>query len=143
MKKIMNHAAAVVTAALLVAPALPLPAQPPQFPQPPILDPGTNAYGANNWGTNDFGTNGWHGHHHGWHKQMHQQMAAQIKQDDAELAQLAAQMTNAPAGLKQDAIAAVVGKLVQDRLALHAQWEAMHQHMGDTNNASTNGIPNQ
>jgi hypothetical protein len=129
----MNHAAAVVTAALLAAPALPLLAQLPQLPQP---DPGTNAYG-----TNDFGTNGWHGHHHRWHKQMHQQLAAQIKQEDAELEQLATQMTNAPAGLKQDAIAAVVGKLVEDRLALHAQIEAMHQHMGDTNNASTNGIP--
>jgi Spy/CpxP family protein refolding chaperone len=133
MKKLMNHAVAIVTAALLAAPALTLVAQ---IPLPPQTDPGTNE-----WGTNGFGTNEWHGRHHGHMRAEHQQMKALIKQQDAELQQLLTQMTNAPAGLKQDAIAALVGKLVEDRLALHAQIEAMHQPMGDTNNPSTNAVP--
>lgn len=91
------------------------------------------------------GTNQW--------MQLHQQMQAmreqrraEIKAQDAELQQLATQMTNAPADQKVDAVAAVVGKLVEDRLARHEEMEAMHggmgghMKMGGTNSATGQGM---
>src|SRR5438874_1449169 len=128
MKKQIKHG--LLVGALLAGSLIPLHAQPalPGYPT------GQTTNELN--GTNDMGgTNTWRGRHERMHA-MRQQWAAEIKQQDAELQQLATQMTNAPAGLKQDAIAAVVGKLVEDRLALHNRIEQMHQHMhpGDTNN---------
>lgn len=65
-------------------------------------------------------------------KAMHQQMAAEIKAQDAELQQLVKQMNDAPEAKKADAVAAVVNKLVADRLAMHHEWENMRQQMRGT-----------
>lgn len=119
MKKLINHG--ILIGALLAGTALPLAAQ-------------TN-------GTT--GETNQPSRHERW-KAMHQQMAAEIKAQDAELEQLVTQMNNAPEAQKADAVAAVVTKLVEDRLALHQQLENLHQHMHGTNmppDQGTNMVP--
>ena len=54
--------------------------------------------------------------------------------------QLVTEMNNAPENQKLDAVAAVVNKLVEDRLTLHQQWETMHQQMQQLQ-AGTNAPP--
>lgn len=83
----------------------------------------------------DAGTN-YESRHEQW-KAMRQQLKAEIEAEDQELQQLATQMNNAPADQKPDAIAAVVNKLVEDRLAMHQRFEAMHQQMQGTNGPSS------
>ncbi|MDB6123604.1 MAG: hypothetical protein JWQ71_2597 [Pedosphaera sp.] len=108
MKKLINHGN--LAAALLLGTALSLGAQPAQPPD------------------NTGGTNQWMDHHgrHGQWKAMHQELAAETKAQDAELEQLLTQMTNAAPAQKLDAVATVVSKLVEDRLALHQKLESMH-----------------
>jgi hypothetical protein len=53
------------------------------------------------------------------------QMMSNLKEQDAELDQLAAEMNKAPADKKLDAIAAVLNKLVQERKAMHEQMQKM------------------
>ncbi|MDB6108601.1 MAG: hypothetical protein JWR69_351 [Pedosphaera sp.] len=97
--------------------------------------------------TNDTsGTNMWMQHRQQM-KAMRQQLKADIKAQDDELQQLVTQMNSAPADQKVDAIAAVVSKLVEDRLATHQEMEAMHtngmgghMHMGGTNSATGQGM---
>ncbi len=108
MKKFINHG--ILISALLAGTTLPLAAQTPE----------------NTGGTNQPPS------HAQW-KVLRQQMAAEIKAQDAELEQLVTQMNNAPEAQKLDAVAAVVSKLVEDRLAMHQQWEMIHQHMSGTN----------
>jgi hypothetical protein len=125
MKKLVKLGGLVL--ALSGVMAIPLGAQPPEPPN------------------NMSGTNQGMGHHQQM-KAMRQQMAADIKAQDAELEQLVTQMNSASADQKVDAIAAVVNKLVEDRLALHNQLESMHQqmgghmHMGGTNGATGQGM---
>jgi gas vesicle protein len=108
MKKLINHG--ILIGALLAATALPLAAQT------------SGSTGETNQPS-----------HHGQWKAMREQMAAEIKAQDAELEQLVTVMNNAPEDQKADAVAAVVDKLVADRLAMHQQMENMRQHMGGTN----------
>ncbi len=119
MKKLIKHG--ILISALLAGTALPLAAQ----------TSGT------------MGETNQPSRHAQW-KAMRQQMAAEIKAQDAELEQLVTEMNNAPENQKADAVAAVVDKLVADRLAIHQQWETMHQHMGGTNmppEPSTGTVP--
>lgn len=108
MKKLINHG--ILIGALLAGTALPLAAQT-----------------SGNTGEANPPSN------HAQRKAMHQQMAAEIKAQDAELKQLVTKMDNAPENQKADAVAAVVDKLVVDRLALHQQIESMHQQMQGPN----------
>ena len=105
MKKLLNHG--ILISALLTGAALPLCAQQTQ--------PGE---------MNETRRQEW--------KEFHQQMSAKIKQQDAELEKLVTQMNHAPKNQKTDAIAAVVNKMVEDRLANHKQWETMHEKMHET-----------
>ena len=51
------------------------------------------------------------------------QMMSNLKEQDAELDQLVAEMNSAPADKKVDAVAAVLNKLVQERKAMHEQMQ--------------------
>jgi hypothetical protein len=51
------------------------------------------------------------------------QMVSNLKEQDAELDQLVAEMNKAPADKKLDAVAAVLNKLVQERKAMHEQMQ--------------------
>ena len=53
------------------------------------------------------------------------QMMSNLKDQDAELDKLVAEMNNAPADKKLDAIAAVLTKLVEQRKALHERMQNM------------------
>jgi hypothetical protein len=124
MKKLIKHS--VLMVAMAAGVAVPLGAQP-AMP--------TN--------TMD-GTNQWMEHHQKRHA-MREQLEAEIKAQDEELKQLVTQMNSAPADQKADAVAAVVSKLVEDRLALHQEMESMHTngmggHMGT---GGTNGTTGQ
>ena len=105
MKKLINHG--ILITALLAGTALPLAAQT-----------------SGNTGETD------HHQSHAQRKEMREKMAAQVKAQDAELEQLVKRMNNAPEGQKADATAAVVSKLVADRLAIHKQLESLHQERG-------------
>lgn len=130
MKKLIKRG--FLVGALLVGTSIPAIAQ---------LPPPDSTGGTNQWS----GTNQWPGHHggHGRWGAMHEQMAEQIKAEDAELEQLLTQMTNAPAAQKVDAVSAVVSKLVEDRLAMHQRFEAMHEHMHGTNQPTDGTSTNQ
>ena len=53
------------------------------------------------------------------------QMMSNWKDQDAELDKLVAEMNSAPADKKLDAVAAVLTKLVEQRLAMHEQMQKM------------------
>jgi uncharacterized membrane protein len=53
------------------------------------------------------------------------QMMSNLKDQDAELDKLVAEMNSASADKKLDAVAAVVAKLVEQRKALHEQMQKM------------------
>lgn len=53
------------------------------------------------------------------------QMMSNSKDQDAELEKLVAEMSNAPADKKLDAIAAVLTQLVEQRKAMHEQMQEM------------------
>jgi hypothetical protein len=52
-------------------------------------------------------------------------MMSDLKEQDAELDQLVAEMNKAPADKKLDAVAAVLNKLVQERKAMHEMMQRM------------------
>jgi hydrogenase maturation factor HypE len=52
-------------------------------------------------------------------------MMSNWKEQDAELDKLVAEMNNAPADKKLDAVAAVLTKLVEQRKAMHGQMQKM------------------
>jgi TolA-binding protein len=114
MKKLINHG--ILITALLAGTALPLAAQT-----------------SGNTGETD------HHQSHAQRKEMREKMAAQVKAQDAELEQLVKRMNNAPEAQKADATAAVVSKLVADRLAIHQQLETLHQQKGGTNEPQEQG----
>ena len=58
------------------------------------------------------------------------QMMSNLKDQDAELDKLVAEMNSASADKKLDAIAAVVTKLVEQRKAMHEQMQKMMSDMG-------------
>jgi hypothetical protein len=135
MNKLIHQG--ILVTALLVGTSIPLHAQ---YAQPGMPQQGSQGYQGYQ------GTNEWQGQrrgHHGMHgqwKAQREEIANEIKAQDAELQQLATQMTNAPSAQKLDAVAAVVGKLVEDRLTLHQKLEEMHQQMHGTNmDTNTNG----
>lgn len=53
------------------------------------------------------------------------QMMSDLKDQDAELDELVAEMNSAPADKKLDAVSAVVTKLVEQRKAMHEQMQKM------------------
>jgi hypothetical protein len=53
------------------------------------------------------------------------QMMSNLKEQDAELDQLVAEMNSAPADKKLDAVATLLNKLVQQRKAMHEQMQKM------------------
>ena len=53
------------------------------------------------------------------------QMMSNLKDQDADVDKLVAEMNNAPADKKLDAVAAVLNKLVEQRKAMHEQMQKM------------------
>jgi hypothetical protein len=54
-----------------------------------------------------------------------EQMMSSLKEQDAELDQLVAEMNSAPADKKLDAVATLLNKLVRQRKAMHEQMQKM------------------
>ena len=73
-----------------------------------------------------------------------QKWEAETAAQDEQLRQLVAQMNSAPAEQKLDAMAAIVSKLVDDRLASHQRSEALKsrllQALTDVASNGTNGL---
>jgi Spy/CpxP family protein refolding chaperone len=124
MKNLIKHGS--LLGVLLVGSALSLGAQPPQSQD-------------NTGDTNH--RMGHHGRHGGQWKAMRQEMVEETKAQDAELQQLLTQMTNAAPAQKLDATSALLGKLVEDRLALHQKLESMHEQMHGTNSPDGTNAP--
>ena len=59
------------------------------------------------------------------------QMMSNLKDQDAELDKLVAEMNSASADKKLDAVAAVVSKLVEQRKAMHEQMQKMMDMTGE------------
>src|ERR1700756_5794752 len=118
MKKLLNHG--ILIGALLASTALPLCAQQGGM---------TNGAGENKE------------MRHEQKHAFHEKMEALIKQQDAELQELVTKMNKAPKGQRTDAIAAVVNKLVEDRLAIHKQMEAFHEKMHESKAPHEEGTP--
>ncbi len=59
----------------------------------------------------------------------HQKMMADMKTQDAQLTEQVAAMNSAPEGKKLDLLAAVVTKMVEQRTAMTARMESMHDEM--------------
>src|SRR3974377_1318425 len=57
-------------------------------------------------------------------------MMSDLKDQDADVDKLVAEMNNAPADKKLDAVAAVLNKLVEQRKAMHEQMQKMMMMMG-------------
>jgi uncharacterized protein YejL (UPF0352 family) len=76
-----------------------------------------------------------------------QQMQAECAAQDDQLRQLVAQMNAAPADQKLDVMAAIVNKLVEDRVAAHQRKEALKdrilQALIGPGATGTNGVPPQ
>src|SRR5262245_49848111 len=63
-------------------------------------------------------------------KKMHEQMVAEMKAEDAKLAELAQQMNTARGDAKIDATAAVVNELVRQHIAMTDRMGRMSHMMG-------------
>jgi len=75
------------------------------------------------------------GHHAGmerWHGMMEQRqkMMAEMKAQDAELARLVEQMNQAPQDRKQDVMAEILTRMVQQRATIYRHLEKMQRQMG-------------
>ncbi len=64
--------------------------------------------------------------------QHHQEMLADMKAQDAQLTEQVAAMNSAPEGKKLDLLAAIVTKMVEQRTAMTARMESMHDEMMKT-----------
>ncbi len=62
----------------------------------------------------------------------HQKMMADMKAQDAQLTEQVAAMNSAPEGKKLDLLAAIVTRMTQQRTAMTARMESMHEEMMNT-----------